>query len=281
MRMSNRVKGAFCMVLFLLPLSACAGSQNQPPTASVSVLPTDLSTETAVASSQTPAPMDPDIIQQVADQIVWLRSTNLYGHTGIKVESEGKVIYLDPVDLVGLENLPKADWILITHDHGDHFSIKTIAVLSKPETVAVSIQQVQYSLSSVEFFALTPGETVEAGGLQVQGVPAYNDSHPKELGYLGFIFTVQGVRIYCSGDTGMVPELESLSGIDIAVLNIRKPYTFSGEEAVRFARTIKPKILIPIHWMPEDETYGDQAEIDYLRQNIPDTTVLMELELMP
>ncbi|MGB7537471.1 MAG: MBL fold metallo-hydrolase, partial [Anaerolineales bacterium] len=259
------------------PLSACAGTQAQPPTAAASLWPTD----TVELSTPTAAPPDMETIRQVAGQIVWLRSTNQYGHTGIKLESEGKVIYLDPVDLVGLENLPKADWILITHDHGDHFSIKTIAALSTAETVAVSIKKLQYTLSSLRFFPLAPGETTDAGGLQVQGVPSYNDSHPKELGYLGFIFTLQGVRIYCSGDSGMAPELESLSGIDIAVLNMSKPYTFSGEEAVQFARTVKPKILIPIHWIPEDETHGGQAEIDYLRDNMPDTTQLMELVLTP
>jgi L-ascorbate metabolism protein UlaG (beta-lactamase superfamily) len=277
MRQRNRFAVAFCAVFFVLPLAACTGQPDQPATAASPPSPT----EVVELSTPTAAVPDLEALQQVAGQIVWLRSTNPYGHTGIKLESEGKVIYVDPVDLVGLDNLPKADWILITHDHGDHFSIKTIAALSKPGTVAVSIKQVQYSLSSVKFFALAPGETVDAGGLQVRGVPAYNDSHPKELGYLGFIFTIQGVRIYCSGDTGLTPEMQALRGIDIAVMNVRNPYSLTGQDVVEFARAVKPKIIIPIHWMPDDKTYGDQAEIDYLRQNIPDTTVLMELELTP
>jgi L-ascorbate metabolism protein UlaG (beta-lactamase superfamily) len=264
-------------LLLFFALTGCAKAPSAQPAASAGVPPT----ATLESPPQTPKPADEKTVEQVADQIAWLRSTNTYGHTAIKLETEGKVVYLDPVDLVGLDALPKADLILITHDHADHLSVKTVTALSKADTVAVSIPAIQYSLSGLKFFALAPGETVDADGWRVQGVPAYNDSHPKELGYLGFLFAVRGVRIYCSGDTGLTPEMESLTGIDIAVLNVRKPYSLSGADVVAFAETVKPKIIIPIHWIPGDKAFGDEAEIEYIRQNMPAATAFRILELTP
>ena len=115
--------------------------------------------------------------------------------------------------------------------------------------------------------------------LEITGISAYNASHPKDLGYLGFVFSINDVRIYFSGDTGLNPEMEKLSDIDIAVLNIRKPYSLSGKEVVRFAEILNPEVIIPIHWMPEDNTYRDKEEIEYIQQNIPITTLFSVLDL--
>jgi L-ascorbate metabolism protein UlaG (beta-lactamase superfamily) len=223
------------------------------------------------------ASTDAGKIETVAGGIVWLHSTNPWGNPGIRLDAGGKVIYLDPVDPIGLDAMPKADVILVTHPHVDHFSAETIARLAKTGTVVVSTKEIGDSLSGVDFQEVAPGQTTSAGGLEIEGIPAYNDDHAIESGYVGFVLVVDGVRIYCSGDTGLTPEMKSLTRIDIAVLNVRKYYSLSGEDAATFARTVKPQILIPIHWIPGDVRFGDPAELEILRRNMPATTELREL----
>ncbi|MBN1813264.1 MAG: MBL fold metallo-hydrolase [Anaerolineae bacterium] len=232
-----------------------------------------------VGCAPTPTLTQEERIAQGAEKITWLRSTHPYGHTAIKIQTDERVIYLDPVDLVSIEELPKADIILITHIHPDHLSPDTIAALSKEGTKVVSIKLITDSLGDMETSVLAPGEKVSVDGLEIEGIPAYNASHTKESGYLGFIFTIDGVRIYCSGDTSLNPEMKALSDIDIAVMNVRNPYSLTGKEVVEFAEIVKPQIVIPIHWMPENNTYRDAQEIEYIQQNMPDTTSFLVLDL--
>jgi L-ascorbate metabolism protein UlaG (beta-lactamase superfamily) len=244
------LKLGFGSMLVVLPLAGCSGTQAESTTSLVR-------------------------------KITWLRSTHPYGHTCIKIQTNEQVIYLDPVDLVNIEELPPADIILITHHHPDHFSPRTITALSKESTTIVSSDspEIIQAIGGANAFALAPGQKASVGGFEVEGIPAYGSSyHPPELRGLGFAFSINGVRIYCSGDTGLTPEMESLSNVDIAVLNVRKPYALSGEEVVEFAEIVKPRIIIPIHWMPENNTYRDEEEIEYIQQNIPHTTLFSVLE---
>jgi len=219
-----------------------------------------------------------DKVSEMVQKITWLRSTQEYGHTAIMIQTDERTIYLDPVDLVDKE-LPKADLILITHDHVDHFSPQTILALSKESTTVVSNERTLPAIGGSNTIPLLPGQKVNVDGLDIEGVSAYNGYHPKELNNIGFVITIDDFRVYCSGDTSLNPEMEALSHIDIALLNVRNPYSLTGEEAVRFAASVKPKILIPIHWMPDNDTYHDQMEIDYLRQNIPPMTLCTLLDL--
>lgn len=216
-------------------------------------------------------------IAQVIQKIAWLKSTHQYGHTAIKIQTDEQVIYLDPVDLVNVKELPKADIILITHPHPDHFSPNTITALSKENTKVISIDSA--SLGDMETFTLKPGGKVNLNGLEIESIPAYNASHTKDSGHLGFAFSIDGVRIYCSGDTSLNPELKALCNIDIAVMNVRNPYCLTGKEVVEFTEIVKPHTIIPIHWIPGDNTFHDAQEIEYIRQNIPDTTSLLVLDL--
>jgi L-ascorbate metabolism protein UlaG (beta-lactamase superfamily) len=225
------------------------------------------------------ADTEEETVMEATPDITWLRSTNQYGHTAVMIQADDRVIYLDPVDLVSIEDLPKAHIILVTHDHGDHFSPDTIATLSAESTVIISNESITRKFTAQDTYTLSPGEKASVNGLEIEAIPAYNSTHAKSLGYLGFVLSVDGNRIYCSGDTGLNPEMEQLAGIDIAILNVRTPYALSGEQVVAFAETVEPKVIIPIHWMPDDDTFADSAEIETIKSSIPDTTLFTVLGL--
>jgi len=210
-------------------------------------------------------------VTSVAEQITWLKSSHPYGSTCIQLKTDDLVLYLDPVDLVSSDDLPPADIILISHVHSDHFSPRTIAKLSMSNTVVLcsDTSAVTDSLQGMRFLTLSAGEKVEVKGLHFDVVAAQGSAyHDSDLRGIGFLFALDEVRIYLSGDTGLNSEVQKLRDIDIAVLNVRNPYCLTGKDVVRFAEMCKPQIIIPNHWMPDDDSYGDRAEIEYIRKNI-------------
>ncbi|MBI5527620.1 MAG: MBL fold metallo-hydrolase [Deltaproteobacteria bacterium] len=172
--------------------------------------------------------------------IAWL------GHDAFRVTAAGKVIYIDPYELKGA--VP-ADIILVTHDHYDHCVPEDVAKIVKGDTTivtdAASAKKLKGSVKVVK-----PGDKVTVGGVAIEAVPAYNTNkkyHPKADGKLGFIFTVDGVRIYHAGDTDFIPEMKKMKA-DIALLPVSGTYVMTPPEAVEAALAIKPAIAIPMHY---------------------------------
>jgi L-ascorbate metabolism protein UlaG (beta-lactamase superfamily) len=179
------------------------------------------------------------------ENIHWL------GHDTFRIEND-KIIYTDPIKLKGRP--PKADLILITHDHYDHCSPDDVAKLAKDDTVIVTIAAAAQKLKG-DVRVVKPGESLVVHGIPIETVPAYNVNkfrspgvpfHPKESGHVGFIFTVGGLRIYHAGDTDVIPEMDDFEA-DIALLPVGGTYTRTAEEAAEAANRIKPKIAIPMH----------------------------------
>ncbi len=180
------------------------------------------------------------------DHIKWL------GHDSFRLEGDGKVIYIDPYQLERDE--PKADLILITHDHFDHCSPEDIARVRTPETAVVTIAAAASKLPD-PVRVVSPGETLTVQDVALQTVPAYNVNkfrspgnpfHPEEAGHVGFIITLAGQRIYHAGDTDRIPAMDSLS-VDVALLPVSGTYVMTVDEAVKAAAAIQPKVAIPMH----------------------------------
>jgi L-ascorbate metabolism protein UlaG (beta-lactamase superfamily) len=271
---------ALLICVVLLSLAGCAQA-TEMPTATPNP-PTVTPEPTSTPEPELIAVDDPDVARMVAN-ITWLRSTNMYGHTGIMIQTDDLVVYLDPVDLVGIEELPKADIVLISHGHDDHASKKTVIQLVKENTTIITTAQVSmmFQDEDVEAIFVKPDETIDVGGLEIATIPAYNSYHNRDYNYLGFIFSIDGVNIYCSGDTDFNPEMAALTDIDIAVMNVRNPYSLTGEEVVAFVEQVAPMVVIPIHWMPGVDTYDDDVEIAYIQENLPETTVFAILDPKP
>ena len=177
-------------------------------------------------------------------------------HASLRIQYDGLEIQVDPVAKYAPETdyskFPKADVILVTHEHFDHFDRDTIATLRKDGTEIVANPAVQKMLGFG--MALANGESrVLAKGIKLDAVPAYNTTpghtqfHPKGRDN-GYVLTIDGLRIYIAGDTEDIPEMSALKDIDVAFLPCNQPYTMTPEQVAKAARTIKPKVLFPYHY---------------------------------
>lgn len=171
-------------------------------------------------------------------EITWL------GHAGFMLEGV-KRIYIDPYQIK--TGLPPADIVLVTHSHFDHFSQNDIKRILGDSTVIVAPSDCKMS---VNVRNVKPGDTIEIGGVKIEAVPAYNIGkrfHPKESGWVGYVVEMDGVRVYHAGDTDLIPEMKSINA-DVALLPIGGTYTMNVSEAIEAAKTIKPKLAIPMHF---------------------------------
>lgn len=192
------------------------------------------------------------------------------GHGSLMFMVNGFCIHIDPVRSSGnYTKLPKADLVLVTHDHYDHLDSKLIAELRKPETVMLCHQKCMATVSWSR--TLAAGESKTVGDITVEGVHAYNivnmrspgqPFHPKGSG-IGFILGIGGKKFYIAGDTENTPEMKALKDIDVAFLPMNLPYTMTPEMVADAANAFKPKILYPYH-------YGD-TNADRLVKLLKDT----------
>ncbi len=170
------------------------------------------------------------------------------GHAAFKLESEnGVVLYIDPYQLP--ENLQKADAILITHDHFDHLSQEDVSKVQKEDTVIFGPTSVGEKVK-LKFHKMSPGDLADFREIKIEAVPSYNTNknfHPKENENLGYIVTIDGLRIYHAGDTDHIPEMKDIKA-DIALLPVGGTYTMNVQEAAEAARVIKPAIAVPMHY---------------------------------
>ena len=176
------------------------------------------------------------------------------GHATMVLTHGGKTIHVDPwTDMGNYAALPKADLILITHDHFDHFDPKAVAIIKTPQTVIVTTPTVARQLPGA--VVLKNGESTTMQGIRIEAVAAYNiihmrspgqPFHPKGVGN-GYVLTLGDKRIYIAGDTENTPEMKALRNIDIAFLPMNLPYTMTPEMVADAARTFRPKILYPYH----------------------------------
>jgi L-ascorbate metabolism protein UlaG (beta-lactamase superfamily) len=178
-------------------------------------------------------------------------------HASIEINYNGKEIEVDPVS--GLEPLtdyskfPKADLILITHDHTDHLDQKAISSLWKPGTILIANPTSAKRIME-KSIVIGNGEHLNLGSdILIDAVPAYNTTlghlqfHPKGRDN-GYVLTLDGLRVYIAGDTEDIPELKKLKNIDIAFLPVNQPFTMTPVQAAKAARIIHPKVLFPYHY---------------------------------
>jgi L-ascorbate metabolism protein UlaG (beta-lactamase superfamily) len=181
----------------------------------------------------------------LVDKLHWL------GHDSFRLDGPPG-IYFDPWKLSG--RLPTADLVLVSHEHHDHCSPDDVAKVSGPNTVVVAATTAAAQLRGAQ--AVRPGDSLTAAGVEIEAVRAYNVNkfrspgvpfHPRDAEHVGYVVTVEGVRIYFAGDTDQIPEMADIN-CDVALLPVSGTYVMTVEEAAEAAQTLSPKIVVPMHY---------------------------------
>lgn len=198
-------------------------------------------------------PFKTDLIPTSAGDV----AITFIGHGSLMMEFNGKIIHVDPYgDLADYSQFPKADIVLVTHEHGDHLDLKALKNVRTEKTIVVLTELCAAQVAPQDGIVMHNGETREVGGLTVNAVPAYNivnkradgsPFHPKGTGN-GYIVTFGDTRIYIAGDTENIPEMKDLQNISIAFLPMNLPYTMTPEMVADAVRAFRPRILYPYHF---------------------------------
>ena len=182
----------------------------------------------------------------------------LIKHGTLALRYKAQTFHVDPVGGYGKPTdyaveFPKADYIIVTHEHGDHFDREAIGALTEDGlTTLVTNARCAEMLGYGTVMANGDSIALPCGAF-LQAVPAYNYTegrtmfHPKGRDN-GFVLSMDGLRIYIAGDTEDIPEMAKLKGIDVAFLPVNQPYTMTVEQCIRAAQVIAPRVLIPYHF---------------------------------
>lgn len=187
------------------------------------------------------------MVVQALQKLRWL------GHDSFLYEGP-PTIYFDPWKLPK-QDLPKADIVLVSHEHGDHCSPADVKRVSGSRTVIIASQTAAPKLRG-DVRVVRPGDTAVIGQVTIEAVPAYNIDkfrspgvpfHPKSALHNGYVVTIGGERIYFAGDTDHIPEMASIQ-CDVALLPVSGTYVMTAQEAAEAAKEIGPQVAVPMHY---------------------------------
>ena len=179
------------------------------------------------------------------------------GHDGFRIEVDGNKIYVDPYKLIpSYVSKGDADIILISHNHFDHLSIDDIKYVINENTKIICshecVEVLKKNYVENEIIPLKPNEARTVGNIEIRGIEAYNTDkkfHPKKDEKIGFIINVNNLKIYHTGDTDIIPEMENVNP-DILFVPVSGTYVMTAKEAGKATNElIKPKkMAIPMHY---------------------------------
>jgi L-ascorbate metabolism protein UlaG (beta-lactamase superfamily) len=197
-------------------------------------------------------------------------------HASLMLTYQGAHILVDPAPLDGAKDeavtapykaMPRPDFILITHVHGDHFNVPILEAVAGPKTVIVAPQNVHDAMPADlqgKTRVMKNGEKGALGAVPVEAVAMYNitperlNFHPKGVGN-GYVVTFGDKRVYVAGDTEEAPELEHLPNIALAFIPVNLPYTQDVAAAAKWVKDFKPKMVFPYHYRNGDGATSDMA----------------------
>ena len=196
-----------------------------------------------------------DVLKTAAGEL----KITFIGHGSLMFAFGGKVIQVDPYSKVAdYGAFPKADLILLTHDHPDHLDLKALSSVRREDTAVLLTEACAKQVPGG--VVMKNGEKQTRAGISIEAVPAYNlvhmreggmPFHPKGVGN-GYVLTFGDKRVYVAGDTENTPEMKVLQGIDVAFLPMNLPYTMTPEMVADAAKAFQPKILYPYHFGETD-----------------------------
>ena len=206
------------------------------------------------------------MINELIQRLAWL------GHDSYRVDGD-LTIYFDPYEIEGGKD---ADIIFISHEHFDHCSPADVAKIQKNDTVIVTDVASATKLEG-DVRTMQPGDRLTVKGVNVEAVPAYNvdkQFHPKNAEMLGFVVTIDGVRLYHAGDTDFIPEMKGLK-TDIALLPVSGTYVMTAAEAIQAAQAMDLTVAIPMHY---GAIVGDKNDAEHFRDQLAGKIQVVILE---
>ncbi|MFA0749438.1 MBL fold metallo-hydrolase [Fervidibacter sp.] len=205
-------------------------------------------------------------------EITWLK------HDAFLLKGDGIVVAIDPYELRSVPE--KADLVLVTHDHFDHCDPNSVRLVAKPDAVVVAPQNAASKLGK-NVRVVKAGDVLTEKGVTIKVVPAYNVRperqrfHPKNYGGVGYLITLAGKTIYHPGDTDLIPEMDNLGQVDIALLPVSGTYVMDAQEAAEAVKRIKPTHVIPMHY---GSIVGSKADAEKFAQLVAGQTTVHILE---
>jgi L-ascorbate metabolism protein UlaG (beta-lactamase superfamily) len=200
----------------------------------------------------------------------------VFTQSSIRIKDKDRTIYIDPFQM--RETPKNADYILITHDHYDHFSPEDIEKVANSNTILIVPEKMKDKAQEAanlvgKILTVKLSVSCEVEELQFETVPAYNllkPFHPKNAEWVGYILRIDGKRIYIAGDTDETKEAKTVK-CDIALVPIGGTYTMDAKKAAELVNTIQPDVAIPIHY---GSIVGKPADGEVFAQHVKAPTVV-------
>lgn len=177
------------------------------------------------------------------------------GHSAFEISSSKDTVYIDPFlsenpkAVLKADEIRKADFIFVTHDHFDHMG-DAVTIAKNTGATLVAVPELVSSISeNIKTVALNIGAMVDLNSLKVAFVPAFHTSSKGSP--VGVILTLNKKTIYHAGDTGLFGDMKLIGEIynpEVALLPVGGYYTMGPKEAAIAVSLIKPKIVIPMHY---------------------------------
>lgn len=199
------------------------------------------------------------------DGITWFRGSS------VRIRRNGVEIHIDPL---GVDDESQADFVLLTHPHYDNFSEDDIERVRHAGTILIAPSSMKKQIDGADHL-MRPGDMLQLDGLDVLAVPAHNVDkkfHTPEQGWLGYVFTIDGVTYYHAGDTDFLPAMFGIR-CDVAFLPVGGHYTMDAVDAARAGEACGADVIVPIHW---GEPHGDESDIAHLRELFSRTVTVLE-----
>jgi L-ascorbate metabolism protein UlaG (beta-lactamase superfamily) len=179
------------------------------------------------------------------------------GHASFKIECGQRVVFIDPwlngpTSPLKVDDVEKADVVMVTHDHGDHGYGEAVEICRKTGAYFVAINELGLQAKSDgvdNVHTLNIGGTVAIGDISITLVHAF---HSSGIGApTGFIVKLPCGTIYHPGDTGVFTDMQlfgEMYGIDLLLIPVGSYFVCGPKEAAWATKLVKPKMVIPMHY---------------------------------